>query len=219
MSGGYAELRDMGAIFRPPDTPLPPAQNVYNRFDARWGDTVDLLARELRHLRAERIVIEIDGLAESDLRLDGIPRAQARLGDAVRVSFDSIHGPLRYETGRFCRSGYRDQLDGWQANIRAIALGLEALRKVERYGITKRGEQYTGWRQLPVSTDPADAIHDPATACDVLFAAAGVDRFVVTNPEQMRAVVIKALKATHPDRRGDETEFRKVQRAREVLGV
>jgi hypothetical protein len=37
-------------------------------------------------------------------------------------------------------------------NARAIALGLEALRKVDRYRITKRGEQYTGWSALPPAT-------------------------------------------------------------------
>jgi hypothetical protein len=40
-------------------------------------------------------------------------------------------------------------MDDWQHNVRAIALGLEALRKVDRYGITRRGEQYAGWKALP----------------------------------------------------------------------
>ena len=53
------------------------------------------------------------------------------------VAFESKHGPLKYAT---------DVFDHWHANLRAIALGLEALRKVERYGITQRGEQYTGFR-------------------------------------------------------------------------
>jgi hypothetical protein len=41
-----------------------------------------------------------------------------------------------------------DMFPSWQDNLRAIALGLEALRKVERYGIANRGEQYAGWAQL-----------------------------------------------------------------------
>jgi hypothetical protein len=41
-----------------------------------------------------------------------------------------------------------DKFATWQDNLRAIALGLEALRKVDRYGITKNSEQYTGWKQL-----------------------------------------------------------------------
>lgn len=34
----------------------------------------------------------------------------------------------------------------WQHNVRSIALGLEALRAVDRYGISRRGEQYAGFR-------------------------------------------------------------------------
>jgi hypothetical protein len=34
----------------------------------------------------------------------------------------------------------------WQHNVRSIALGLEALRAVDRYGITRKGEQYAGFR-------------------------------------------------------------------------
>lgn len=34
----------------------------------------------------------------------------------------------------------------WQHNVRSIALGLESLRAVDRYGITRRGEQYAGFR-------------------------------------------------------------------------
>jgi hypothetical protein len=200
---GYTELRDLGVQFRPFDGPPPPAQRVYSPFDAAWVDTVDLLARELKHLGAKRIVCEIADMTESDLRNDGLPRAQARLGDQVRLSFDSTYGPLRYETGRFTQRGWNGG-PGWQANVRAIALGLESLRKVDRYGITKRGEQYTGWKQLTVSTDPADAIQTLEQANAVIAQWGGLTA---------------ALKATHPDRGGDVTEFRKVQRAREILNA
>ena len=39
-----------------------------------------------------------------------------------------------------------DCCDFWQHNLRSIALGLEALRAVDRYGISRRGEQYAGFR-------------------------------------------------------------------------
>jgi hypothetical protein len=39
-----------------------------------------------------------------------------------------------------------DACDFWQHNVRSIALGLEALRAVDRYGISRRGEQYAGYR-------------------------------------------------------------------------
>lgn len=34
----------------------------------------------------------------------------------------------------------------WRHNVRSIALGLEALRAVDRFGISRRGEQYAGFR-------------------------------------------------------------------------
>jgi hypothetical protein len=39
-----------------------------------------------------------------------------------------------------------DACEHWQHNVRSIALGLEALRAVDRYGISRRGEQYAGFR-------------------------------------------------------------------------
>lgn len=198
---GYTELRNLGVTFRPPNTPLPPDDGIATPFSAKWGDTVMLLGTELRNLNAERIVVELE-IEPRHLRVDGLPRSDARLNaDAVRLAFHSDYGPLMYETGRF--TGRWGEV-GWQANIRAVALGLESLRRVDRYGITKRGEQYKGWAQLPASTDPADSIQTLAQA-----------RAVIAQYGDVRA----ALRATHPDAGGDETEFRKVTRARELLGV
>jgi hypothetical protein len=127
------------------------------RFRASYQSTLDLLETELAHLGASRIVIET-GHRPQDIRLDGWPRANAADPGfpGVVVSFESKHGPLRYFTDVFDRDWSGDP-PGWQANLRAIALGLEALRKVERYGIGKRGEQYTGWSALPPGTIAAGA--------------------------------------------------------------
>ena len=57
----------------------------------------------------------------------------------LELSFDSHdHGRLTYAT---------DQYTERQDNVRAIALSLEALRAVERWGVSK-GRQYTGFAQL-----------------------------------------------------------------------
>lgn len=217
---GYADLLALGAVFRPPSRPLPPQAWQSSPFSASWTTTVELLADELRHLGAERIVVEL-ALTEGDLRIDGLPRANARLSsDAVRVAFDSSYGPLMYETGRYTRASWRGNLAGWQVNLRAIALGLEALRKVDRYGITKRGEQYTGWRQIGSgATGPEDSIVTPEQAWAVLTDAAGlpVDVSPLRDGISRDEVVRRAVKATHPDTGGDADEFRKVMRAKELL--
>jgi hypothetical protein len=113
---------------------------------AGWQNTLDLLARELDYLDARHIVIQAD-FSESDLRVDGMPRSNARAPyhPGVRIAFKSKHGPLTYAT---------DAYEFWQHNVRAIGLGLEALRAVDRYGVTRRGEQYTGWKQLGAGTRP-----------------------------------------------------------------
>lgn len=193
------------AVFRPFDGDPPAEGGRTSPFTATWATTVELLVDELRHLDAEHVVIEL-GLEDRHIRMDGLPRQDARIGhDGVRVSFDSKWGPLRYETGEFTSAGWRRDQLGWQQNLRAVALAMEALRKVDRYGVSKRGEQYRGWRQLTTSTSPEDSIVTPTQAQAVL------DRY--------GGNVRSALLATHPDRGGNEDEFRKVQKARELLGV
>jgi hypothetical protein len=49
-------------------------------------------------------------------------------------------------------------------NLRAIALGLEALRKVERYGIAERGQQYAGFAQIGAGTAMGQSLDHVMTA-------------------------------------------------------
>jgi len=187
----YADI-----TFRPIDEW--PGEMTRNRrrapFRTTWGTTIMLLERELSMLGARLVVFQI-AVDERDLRIDGKPRAQARATHpGVILAFESKWGPLKYAV---------DAFDRWEDNVRAIALAMEALRKVDRYGVTKRGEQYTGWKALPVSTDPADAIQTREQAHDYLQQRWGGD-------------VKKALMETHPDRGGDSDEFRRVTRAREL---
>jgi hypothetical protein len=114
-------------------------------FRASFTQTRELLFAELVHLEARfPVALQID-IAEGDIRLDGLPRANARFAThpGVAISFESRFGSLRYAT---------DAYDDWQANVRAIALSLQALRSVDRWGVSRRGEQYTGWKALPAGT-------------------------------------------------------------------
>lgn len=158
------------------------------RFKAAWSDTLNLLNYEADQLGATLIVLQID-VTEGDIRRDGMLRANARVGfPGVRVSLDSRHGPLTYAT---------DAYETWQANVRGLALALQALRAVDRYGVTKRGEQYRGW--LAIEAPPS---MDVAAAQD-LIAKYGSLR--------------DALFKTHPDHGGSDEAFIAVQRARDVL--
>lgn len=166
-----------------------------SQFSAPWGKTIALLERELGYLRARNVVFQI-AVVERDLRIDGKPRAQARVSHpGVILAFESRVGPLKYAV---------DTFDRWADNVRAIALAMEALRAVDRYGVTRRGEQYTGWKALPASTDPADAIATREQA----------ERYM---RERWGGDLRRALQATHPDHGGSEDEFRRVVRAKELL--
>lgn len=181
------------ARFRPialwPHTSTPAARRRSRwTFKASWQQTLELLDRELRHLKAREVTIGC-GLREQDIRLDGWPRSNARepAHPGVELSFTTPHGRLVYAT---------DVCERWEHNVRAIALGLEALRAVDRHGITRRGEQYAGFKALPAG----DRTASPERGRQLIREHGGVRQ---------------ALMATHPDRGGDPADFNDVQAARE----
>ena len=189
----YWEVKSLGVTFRPID--IWPGVETHRRrrapFTAHFGSTMQLLGRELRVLNGKLVVVQL-AMHEGDFRNDGLPRANARAyHPGVVLAFESKWGPLKYAT---------DEFSDWLDNLRAIALSMEALRKVDRYGVSKRGEQYTGWKQLPSGSDDT-GIHTRDQALVYLQSFGGLTQ---------------AIKATHPDTGGDELEFRRVMRAKEL---
>lgn len=184
----YSDL--LGVLtLRPLERPVREA-STSAPFRASWTSTVSLLARELRAHGARNAVLEID-MRERDFRLDGLPRAGATAATpGIVLSFEASAVPgrpkLRYEVGTYWR---------WQDNVRAVALALQALRAVDRYGVTKRGEQYAGWKQLESGGPSAER-----------------GRQIVRDHG---GDVRKALRATHPDHGGDARDFQAVVAARE----
>lgn len=177
----------MQFTYRPLPTwphPSTPATDRRSRwtFKADWSDTLAKLADEIGKLDGHDVMFGV-GLRPEDIRMDGLPRANARplSHPGVEISFDSRHGRLTYAT---------DAHEDWKHNVRAIALSLEALRAVNRYGVSKRGEQYAGWAQLT---------------------AGGPD---ATRGQQLveRAGGLKAaLMSHHPDHGGAARDFADVQ--------
>lgn len=198
------------------------------RFKAKWGSTLEVLDREVSALRGRNVVIEID-VTEKELKLDGTLRANARpASSAVVLAFESKHGPLLYRCDRFYTT-YYDQGPDWQHNLRAIALTLEALRAVDRYGATETGQQYTGFKALPAGR-AMPASHMTADA-----ALALIERIAIgdedasrtlsierlrTDPALLRRAVRDAKGYAHPDRNdGARTLWDQVEQAARVLGV
>lgn len=201
-----------------------------SRFSAKWGSTLEILGREVDALKGADVVIETD-VEERDLKLNGELRANARpSSSAVVVAFESKHGPLLYRCDRFYTQ-WSDQGAEWQHNVRAIALTLEALRAVDRYGATETGQQYQGFKALPAGR-AMPASHMTRTAAAELLERAAIgeegdvrDRTVaqiLASPSSSYARDIhKAARAVvHPDRRdGDRALWDQVEAAAAVLRI
>ncbi|WP_100813058.1 molecular chaperone DnaJ [Microbacterium lacus] len=182
-------------------------------FRTTLTETLKLLDRETWHLAATDAQIRtaelLIAVPAGQFRIDGRPRADARPEHpGVIFSMDSRHGRLSYPCDTFTT---------WQDNLRAIALALEALRKVDRYGVTKRGEQYRGFLALEATAAPAGF----ATAEDALRflrEISGVAADVYEAPEvHLPRVIRRARRAAHPDMGGDADTFQRVSLAEAKL--
>lgn len=178
-----------------------------SNFSTAWSSTVELLGRELRAIGGTDIVLQV-AMTEKDFRIDGYPRAQAKAEHpGVILSLGSKVGPLSWPCDTFTT---------WQDNIRGIALAMEALRKVDRYGVTKRGEQYTGWKALPQQSSQASGFGSAEDALDYLGDLTGID--VVNSDLEVSVILRRARKLVHPDRPGNTREaWNLVESAADVL--
>ena len=186
-------------------------------FFATYGATLQLLERELEMIGARHPVLQM-AVREDDIRLDGQVRANATpVHPGVILSFETRGGPLSFPCDRFLH---------WHANIRAIALGLEALRKVDRYGITRRGEQYTGWKALPPGVEMPAAqmsveaavrlLAETTDAYDFEDLLAEIDSGDTERP-WIKDAFRMAAKRLHPDTGGDGDAFARLDEARRVI--
>jgi hypothetical protein len=161
-------------------------------FSAPFSTTLRVLRLEVRELRARRVILEAD-FRPQDLRMDGLPRADRNAlspGVILTLLDTKVGHDLRYPCSTFRR---------WDANLHAIALALEALRKVDRYGVTKRGEQYRGFAQLPAGNGTPSSERGAELV-------------------RLHGSLAEAIKRTHPDTGGDRDDFAAVLAYRESLG-
>lgn len=171
----------------------PPARRLVGaRLRASWDVVMDRLEDEIGRVKGSDVVIGVV-VDESQIGFSGNLKAGGRTRFAhrgVEVSFDTPkRGRLVFHT---------DAYDDVTANLRAIGLGLEALRAVDRHGITSTDEQYAGFAAIgPGGPDPARG-------------KTLVDRW---------GSVAEALKRTHPDHGGDPQQFADVQAYRTAIGA
>ncbi len=207
----YPDNLDVRSLTTWPGALTPAGRRQSSPFSSTLTSTLSTLRTELSALSARHPVMEV-AIPPEQFRLDGRPRATARAehpGVVLSLPTTDV-GPLRYATDRFVT---------WQDNLRAIALGLEALRRVERYGITRRGEQYAGFRALPPGTPMPGRSMDIDTAYTVVADAACVSLRSVRDAsgDKLHDLYRQASRFTHPDAGGTTEEFQRLQEAMRVI--
>lgn len=188
-------------------------------FRAGYDDTRRLLLYELEQINTREAIVQI-ALDASQIRRDGMPYADARVnfpGVIVTAVTSGKAGTLNFPCDRYT---------SWQDNLRAIARSLEALRMVDRYGVTRSGEQYRGWNALPPGpiVTPAvmtieQAAHFLAHACDGKRAAGWRMEDIIAHEPAFCGAYREAAKELHPDATQEATgeAWHKLQQAKEVL--
>lgn len=202
------------AIWRPltswPGTPTLHAARLKSPFVAKYNDTLNLLEHELGKLGAGNITIQAQ-ITLAQIGNDRWPKPAATFqGPAVIVSFRSGLDDTEY-------SYPCDTFLGWQSNLRAIALALEALRKIDRYGVARRGAQYQGFRALPAAHQQGKMPIEEAAALIASRVPGVSPDAIATNEKFFDAMFKFASRELHPDAGGSHEDFVKLQEAGSAL--
>lgn len=202
-------------IFRPvdrwPKQPTPPARRRDAAFRASYSATLDLLETELARLNARDIIVQAYFTLDQ-IRNDGWPRSSANPSEpGVIVSCQTPKGPLAFPC---------DTYRTFDDNLRAIALSLQALRAVDRYGVTQHAEQYKGFTPLPSAEgkgmSPADAAHFIAVNQNGSGQHFSLEQ-ILKDKTAFSEAYRSAARKLHPDAGGTQESFVKLQQARDVL--
>jgi hypothetical protein len=152
--------------------------------------------------------VQVD-ITERQLRNDGGIRSDASAASPpVVLTFTRKKVPYVFACDHFQR---------WQDNLRAIALGLDGLRRLERYHIGQSGDQYRGWQALPASTTAAFTTEQAAACLARLSGNGATAADIAGNVERARHAYRRAAANTHPDNNGSTGNFQLVQEAKRVL--
>lgn len=194
-----------------PGERTPSYRRTRSPFKTVWTSVLSHLSKELRHLGGRNVVLKL-GVSPRDVRQDGMLRADARPQDpGVIIQF--VAGRLKGSPTLLYRC---DRFPFWQDNVSAIARGLEALRLVDRYGVTPTGEQYAGFKALPSSTD---ATLTTEKAAQIIEAHSSVGAAAILHEARAANDAIRVARhRTHPDRNNGQSDlWTAVERARVVL--
>ncbi|HEY4131676.1 MAG TPA: hypothetical protein VGM50_13740 [Gemmatimonadaceae bacterium] len=179
-------------------------------FKTQWTKTLALLEREIRHLGGSHVEFAVDVRGPREINQNGTLRADARPANRVIVSFRRRDGKrLSFPCGTFAF---------WQDNVYAIAKALEALRMVERYGVSSTS-QYEGFKALP-SAGASTTTLSTGQAAGLIARLAGDEEntaAVQSSREWARNLVRRAKARTHPDVGGRNEDWTLLQEAERII--
>lgn len=195
-----------------------PDERDIPRFKKTWTQVLDDLERETYMLGVRDDSIVILTFHDSHwIRNDGKLRGDAPSpkypGVVVRFDVPREDGkawvPMSFEC---------DQFTEWKANVQAVVGALEALRKIDRYGVSSRGKDkahYEGYKALP-SAEGKATTREAAAAFLAQHSGIAMKEILFSDTARSSAYR-KALQKMHPDRGGDKNEFIKLVEANTVL--
>lgn len=197
-----------------------------SQFRQNYSDTKKILAFELEKLNAVSSSVQIEMFVKpEEIRQDGELRANAKpWKPGVVLSFSIITGRVKKSTDEFINQTKSlsypcDTFDDWQDNLRAIALSLEALRKVSRYGVFKY-EDMVSRLALPSAEGK---ISSREAAAEFLSRFSVFETSEISeNAECAKKAYREAALILHPDNpnfNGNTENFLELQKAKEVLEI
>jgi len=198
-------------------------------FRAGYASTVRHLERELAAVKARNVVVQL-ALRADEIKRDGLPYANAKPAHpGVIVSFETpplgrvINGKWTETVPAVPLSFPCDRFATWQENLRAIALALDALRRVDRYGVTRNAEQYRGWAKLPPPGGLVTPVAMKVDDASAFLARHTNERWshvaIEGSADAFRSAYRFVAQLMHPDTNGGRThpDWGTLQQAKAVL--
>jgi hypothetical protein len=192
----------------------------YSRFRKTYSDTKKILEYELYKLDAIDSSVQLEMFIHpDDLRRDGELRANCRpYKQGVVLSFTRVKGRFLDKAANTWKNKLQtlsypcDTYNDWQENLRAIALSLENLRAVARYGVFKYEEMVSR-----LSLPEANGKSDPQTAAEFISKYCDYPPHSLADIKFREKAYRQAAMKTHPDGGGSHELFIEFQEAKKVL--
>jgi hypothetical protein len=192
-----------------------------SQFRQTYANTKKLLFAELEKLYAVGDVhlsmfIHPNQLrADGELRADAKPYKQGVVLTLTRVKARRYNEAAeKWEDELETLSYPCDKFDDWQDNLRAIALSLEALRRVERYGVFRYADMVSRLALPEVDIVDAEDLDDAAGFISNYSEFTKTEVLLKSN---LTRAYRQAAAKLHPDKGGNHDKFVCLERCKQII--